>query len=159
MRSGKSGEAAGGGNKGGWNTEPVYLVADCGSTTTKVVLFGPGDGGYSILGRSEAPTTVENPVNDVCIGLWDAVKELAAATGYSLTDEGAEKFLTPARGDAGCDGLLCCSSAGGGLQMLVMGAVRSLTAESAAKAALGAGAIVTDGVLPSLSKSDSCSFT
>ncbi len=144
MRNGKSGEAAGGGNKGGWNTGAVYLVADCGSTTTKVVLFGPGDGGYSILGRSEAPTTVENPVNDVCLGLWDAVKELAAATGYSLTDEGAEKLLTPARGDAGCDGLLCCSSAGGGLQMLVMGAVRSLTAESAAKAALGAGAIVTE---------------
>ena len=36
------------------------------------------------------------------------------------------------------------SSAGGGLQMMVAGVVRNLTAESAERAALGAGAIVMD---------------
>ena len=38
------------------------------------------------------------------------------------------------------------SSAGGGLQMMVSGVVRSMTAESAARAALGAGAIVMDTI-------------
>ena len=44
----------------------------------------------------------------------------------------------------GVDLYLSTSSAGGGLQMLVAGVVRSMTAESAERAALGAGAIVMD---------------
>ena len=47
-------------------------------------------------------------------------------------------------GDAGVDALVGTSSAGGGLQMVVAGLVKELTAESAHRAALGAGAIVAD---------------
>ncbi|PMB14598.1 glutamate mutase L, partial [Fischerella thermalis] len=39
---------------------------------------------------------------------------------------------------------LSTSSAGGGLQMMVMGVVRQMSAESAQRAALGAGAIIMD---------------
>ncbi|MGB9590775.1 MAG: glutamate mutase L, partial [Candidatus Hydrothermia bacterium] len=54
----------------------------------------------------------------------------------------------------GVDIYVSTSSAGGGLQMLVAGVVKAMTAESAARAALGAGAIVmetiasNDGRLP-----------
>ena len=44
----------------------------------------------------------------------------------------------------GCDIYVSTSSAGGGLQMMVAGVVREMTAESAKRAALGAGAIVMD---------------
>ncbi len=47
-------------------------------------------------------------------------------------------------GKIGCDIYISTSSAGGGLQMMVTGVVKSMTAESAERAALGAGAIVMD---------------
>jgi uncharacterized protein (TIGR01319 family) len=59
-----------------------------------------------------------------------------------LTKEGT--ILRPTQGDKGCDIYLSTSSAGGGLQMMVAGVVRSMTAKSAEHAALGAGAIVMD---------------
>ena len=52
----------------------------------------------------------------------------------------------PADDENGIDMYVSTSSAGGGLQMAVTGVVRSMTAESAERAALGAGAIVMDVV-------------
>ena len=123
--------------------EAVRIVAtDCGSTTTKAILIERTAEGYRLLGRGEAPTTVEAPFDDVTVGVRNAVGELEDLTGRRfLTEEGIE---TPASGEAGADLYLSTSSAGGGLQMLVTGVVRSMTAESAQRAALGAGAIVVE---------------
>jgi uncharacterized protein (TIGR01319 family) len=52
--------------------------------------------------------------------------------------------MTPACEGLGVDIYVSTSSAGGGLQMAVAGLVRSMTAESAQRAALGAGAIVME---------------
>ena len=53
-------------------------------------------------------------------------------------------FLVPYDGKRGVDLYCTTSSAGGGLQMIVAGVVGIITAESANRAALGAGAIVMD---------------
>jgi uncharacterized protein (TIGR01319 family) len=52
--------------------------------------------------------------------------------------------MTPAKNGEGVDLYVSTSSAGGGLQMMVFGVVKTMTAESAQRAALGAGAIVMD---------------
>ncbi|MDY7107200.1 MAG: glutamate mutase L, partial [Planctomycetota bacterium] len=57
-------------------------------------------------------------------------------------DEG--RIIQPATKDEGCDLYISTSSAGGGLQMMVAGVVAEMTAASAKRAALGAGAIVMD---------------
>ncbi|MGH2670203.1 MAG: glutamate mutase L, partial [bacterium] len=57
-----------------------------------------------------------------------------------------EKILTPAEERRGVDLYVSTSSAGGGLQMVVGGVVMAMTAESAQRCALGAGAIVMDVV-------------
>ncbi|MGI9013931.1 MAG: glutamate mutase L, partial [Phycisphaerales bacterium] len=54
------------------------------------------------------------------------------------------RLIHPANGTTGSDLYISTSSAGGGLQMLVAGVIRQMTAESAKRAALGAGAIVMD---------------
>ena len=79
------------------------------------------------------------------MGVANAVRELEEVTGRRLLDEHG-RLIRPARGDEGVDAYVSTSSAGGGLQMLVMGVVRSMTAESAQRAALGAGAIVMDTI-------------
>jgi len=59
-----------------------------------------------------------------------------------LAPEGG--MIIPYDGEKGVDLYCTTSSAGGGLQMMVSGLIKSMTAESANRAALGAGAIVMD---------------
>jgi len=118
------------------------VATDCGSTTTKAILIERADGGYRLLGRGEAPTTVEAPFDDVTVGVRNAVGELEELTGHRFLDD--VRVHTPSSNGAGADLYLSTSSAGGGLQMLVTGVVKTMTAESAQRAALGAGAIVID---------------
>ncbi|MEI7633391.1 MAG: glutamate mutase L [bacterium] len=121
------------------------LATDCGSTTTKALLIARVDGSYRLIARGEAPTTVEAPFDDVTVGVQNAVRELEEITGRRLLDDHG-RLIHPENGNEGTDIYVSTSSAGGGLQMLVMGVVKSMTAESAERAALGAGAIVMDTI-------------
>ena len=127
------------------NAEPnlnVIVATDCGSTTTKAILIENRDGHYRQTHRGEAPTTVEAPFEDVTRGVLNAMAELEELSGRTILD--GEQIITPAQGDRGVDIYISTSSAGGGLQMMVAGAVKTMTAQSAERAALGAGAIVMD---------------
>jgi uncharacterized protein (TIGR01319 family) len=125
----------------------VIVATDCGSTTTKAILIEYRDGEYRLIVRGEAPTTVEAPFEDVTMGVLNAVQEVEELSGRKLLDEN-DRIISPRKdnGDQkiGTDIYISTSSAGGGLQMMVAGVVRSMTAESAERAALGAGAIVMD---------------
>jgi uncharacterized protein (TIGR01319 family) len=109
-----------------------FCITDVGSTTTKAILFIREGEGWRYV-RREAPTTVEKPYEDVSVGVVAALKEVERETGLSLTEGGVPSVP-----------YLSTSSAGGGLAMVVTGLVRELTAESADRVALGAGAIVLD---------------
>ncbi len=123
----------------------VILATDCGSTTTKAILIQLVDGEYRLIVRGEAPTTVEAPFEDVTMGVLNAVTEVEELANRDLvTDEG--QIMRPVQNDKGCDIYISTSSAGGGLQMMVAGVVKSMTAKSAEHAALGAGAIVMDAI-------------
>jgi uncharacterized protein (TIGR01319 family) len=123
-----------------WN---VILATDCGSTTTKAILIEKVNGVYRQTFRGEAPTTVEEPVADVTQGVLNAAREVGELAGRKLVSDDGH-LIRPASGNVGCDVYLSTSSAGGGLQMLVCGVVKEMTAASATKAALGAGAIVME---------------
>ncbi len=123
------------------------LATDVGSTTTKARFFGRAVDGWRFLSSGEAPTTVEKPVEDVTMGIRNAVREIEELTGHRIlaNEAGELRFVTPHSDDkTGIDIYVSTSSAGGGLQMLVQGVTKSITAESAERAALGAGAIVMD---------------
>ncbi len=120
----------------------VIIATDCGSTTTKAILIEKKDGVYRQTFRGESPTTVEAPFEDVTRGVLNAFAEVEELSGRKILD--GEKIITPAQGNVGVDIYVSTSSAGGGLQMMVAGAVKTMTAESAQRAALGAGAIVMD---------------
>jgi uncharacterized protein (TIGR01319 family) len=120
------------------------LATDCGSTTTKAILIEKQDGEYRLVVRGEAPTTVEAPFDDVTVGVVNAVGEVEELARRRILDEN-NHIITPARDDgSGVDVYLSTSSAGGGLQMTVAGVVKAMSAESAERAALGAGAIIID---------------
>jgi len=68
--------------------------------------------------------------------------EVEELSGRKILKEG--KIITPDSGVEGVDIYVSTSSAGGGLQMMVAGVVKSMSGESAERAALGAGSIVMD---------------
>ena len=124
------------------NNHTVILATDCGSTTTKAILIEKKGDEYRQTFRGEAPTTVEAPFEDVTRGVLNSFAEVEEISGRKILD--GEEIITPAKGNIGIDLYISTSSAGGGLQMMVAGAVKSMSALSAQRAALGAGAIVMD---------------
>jgi uncharacterized protein (TIGR01319 family) len=119
------------------------LATDCGSTTTKAILIEKRGNEFRLSTRGEAPTTVEAPFEDVTKGVLNSVMEVEELSGIKLLD--GETIIKPKKGDKeGTDVYISTSSAGGGLQMMVAGVVLTMSGESAARAALGAGAIVMD---------------
>lgn len=123
----------------------TILATDCGSTTTKAILIEQQpDGQYRLVVRGEAPTTVEAPFDDVTVGVANAIREVEELSGKTILGPDG-KPITPARdAKTGVDLYLSTSSAGGGLQMTVTGVAKAISAESAQRAALGAGAIIID---------------
>lgn len=120
----------------------VIIATDCGSTTTKAILIEKKGDTYRQTFRGEAPTTVEAPFEDVTKGVLNSITEVEELSGRKILD--GEKIITPNNGNTGVDIYVSTSSAGGGLQMMVAGAVKAMTGESAQRCALGAGAIVMD---------------
>lgn len=142
------------------------VATDCGSTTTKAILIERSDqtGEYRLVARGEAPTTVERPFEDVTLGVTNSITELEEITETTVPagfEPGRRKLLRDGtvwrqlkegkRDTSGVNGILdssdlyvSTSSAGGGLQMMVAGVVKAMSAESAERAALGAGAILMD---------------
>jgi len=118
------------------------LATDCGSTTTKAVLIQKIDGEFRLSHRGEAPTTVEAPFEDVTRGVLNAVMEVEELANRKILN--GDEIMTPQNGEEGVDIYISTSSAGGGLQMMVAGVVKSMSGESAERAALGAGSIVMD---------------
>lgn len=101
-------------------SKPVLLI-DFGSTYTKVTAVDVTS--RVLIGTAQSPTTVSTDIND---GLNTALKLLQQ--GIGRLDLGAR---------------YACSSASGGLKMVVSGLVPELTAQAARMAALGAGAKVS----------------
>ncbi|RLI32337.1 methylaspartate mutase [Candidatus Bathyarchaeota archaeon] len=120
------------------------LATDVGSTTTKARFFHKRDGEWRFWVAGEAPTTVEAPYEDVTLGVRNAVREVEELTGHQILTPDGTGIIIPYDGEKGVDLYCTTSSAGGGLQMMVAGLIKTMTAESANRAALGAGAIVMD---------------
>ena len=97
--------------------KPV-LLTDFGSTYTKLTAVDVDTA--RVLGTAAAYTTVQTDVND---GFSAALRQLEEKTGRL---DYAERYA--------------CSSAAGGLRMIVSGLVPELTLEAARMASLGAGA-------------------
>ncbi len=128
----------------------TVLATDCGSTTTKAVLFEKTAEGWRQTARGEAPTTVEKPVADVTIGARNAFLEVQELSGRRILNDGSTDCPIQVKetpdSPEGIDLYVSTSSAGGGLQMVVAGLVAAMTTSSAERAALGAGAIVMDAM-------------
>ena len=120
-------------------TEKNIIVTDIGSTTTKTLLLKNNNGKYKIVDYEVSPTTVEKPNEDVKIGIINSIRKLEKNQKINILNKDSshselsisDKYL-----------FFVTSSAGGGLQILVLGHTLSDSAFFASKTVYGAGGIV-----------------
>lgn len=115
------------------------LVADCGSTFTKVSLLGLVEGQYRLMALGEAPTangTNGTQQGDITTGITQAVQVIESITGRRFLAD--THIISPEQDNGdGVDVFIATVSAGGPLRMLVLGAVSPAIEALATQAASG----------------------
>jgi len=119
------------------------LITDIGSTTTKAILINNDNDKWQLKGLANAPTTVEKPHEDVMAGVVNALETLQKETEIKLLSLNPQTQAKQVNSELKW---LSTSSAGGGLQILVIGLTREESAASAQRAAYGVGGILLDTI-------------
>jgi uncharacterized protein (TIGR01319 family) len=111
----------------------AWVVTDCGSTTSKSIVFSNDNGNWRMIDWAVSPTTVEAPTADVTYGVKNSFQSLNEREGTKLlyNESGFPKNF------------LATSSAGGGLRVAVVALTKEITGEYLIEAALHAGAIIS----------------
>ena len=87
------------------------LIADCGSTITKVVLIDVVQGQYRFVAYAEAPSTINDPWDDVSVGTVHAIRQLEATLGRTMLDADGRLLRPETPSGAGVDRFAAVSSA------------------------------------------------
>ncbi|MDO9577768.1 MAG: glutamate mutase L, partial [Candidatus Cloacimonadales bacterium] len=118
------------------------VITDVGSTTTKALLLTKNkENKFEFNSLQSAPTTVERPFEDVNIGVFNAVRKLEKDADITIFTNDA----TPNNLKFDQETLyISTSSAGGGLQILVIGLTMFDSASSGERCAYGAGGVILD---------------
>ena len=115
-------------------TYESFLVADCGSTHTTVVLFDMVAGAYRLIARAAVPTTAHGPWFDVAQGVQQAISRISEITGRKLLSEQG-RLIRPVRADgSGVDHFAAVASAAQPLDVLLVGLFDQVSITSARKA-------------------------
>ncbi|MCL1827634.1 MAG: glutamate mutase L, partial [Candidatus Cloacimonetes bacterium] len=114
------------------------IITDIGSTTTKALYLTRENSSYKLIDYSVAPTSVEKPFEDVKIGIVEAITKLESRTATKILSDREQLIF--------CDDFdyLSTSSAGGGLQIFVVGLTAADSVMSATRAAYGVGGVLLD---------------
>ena len=111
-----------------------FLIADCGTSTTTVVLIETVGNSYRIIAKASVPTTAVPPWNDISQGVQEAILQITEITGRTfLNDHGG--LIRPTQADySGVDRFALVSSAAKPLRTLLIGLFEEVSMVSARKA-------------------------
>jgi hypothetical protein len=112
------------------------LIADCGSTTTKVVLIDVVQGQYRFVAYADAPSTVNDPWDDVSIGLTHAIRELEGIVNRPILDPEGHLQRPETPDGVGVDRFAAVSSAAHPLRVALAGVTSGISVASAKRATL-----------------------
>jgi len=119
----------------------LLVITDVGSTTTKAVLLKKESSGFKIIEIYNSPTTVEKPLENVNIGVFNSIRKLEEKSDLKILTSQAESSNFEFNENVL---YLTTSSAGGGLQILVIGLTLFDSASSGERTAYGAGGVILD---------------
>ena len=113
------------------------LVADIGSSTTKVGLVDRVGSDFRFVSSGLSASTAEPPTSDVLVGLRRAIEFVQARTGRRfLSDDG--ELITPERNAGqGVDAFVATTSAPSPLRVVIVGVSREVSLATAVRAIHG----------------------
>ena len=107
------------------------LAIDLGAMNTRASLFDVVDGGYQFIATGSAMTTVDAPVSDASVGIFQAIRALQGLCGRTLLN-GNRTYILPSQQDgSGVDRLVMTHSAGPRLKIVLAGLLDDFSLESA----------------------------
>ncbi len=109
------------------------LALDCGSTATQALLLDWVDGEYRLVARTEAPSTIEPPWNDVVASVRHAVAQMTEVIGWPMLND-LGQIMSPQHQKGGVDMVVVVTSASAPLRLVVAGVMRDVSLESAQRA-------------------------
>lgn len=111
------------------------LLADCGSTATRVCLIDLVGNEFRLVAGGEASSTVEVPWSRISTAVCEAIRQIEGVTGRMLLDQEEQVIIPEQEDGSGVDGFMATVSAAVPLEVAVVGLIRSLSVESLLKAA------------------------
>ena len=117
------------------------LALDCGSTATQAMLIDRVETDYRLIARTEAPSTVEPPWNDLMASVRQAITQISEITGLPLMNRQGQ-IITPQQQSGGVDAVVITTSASPPLRLLLAGVMRDISLDSARRAISNTYAVV-----------------
>lgn len=119
-----------------------FLIADCGSSTTRAFLVDLVDGVYRLIASGESATTTIPPDSDITLGLRQAISHIEATTGRRLLGDDSYPIVPETGAGEGVDAVVATVSAARPLRMAVAGIAENLSVAAALRAVQGTYAVV-----------------
>ena len=107
------------------------LAIEIGTVSTRVILFDVVDGRYRFLGQGSVPTTAYAPINDVSVGVKEALDQLHDITGRVFFNPGGQLEIPSQPDGTGVDACVATVSVGPPLKVVAIGLLEDISTESA----------------------------
>lgn len=107
------------------------LAIEIGTVSTRVILFDVVDGRYRFLGQGSVPTTAFAPINDVSVGVKEALDQLHDITGRVLFNANGQLEIPSQPDGTGVDACVATVSVGPPLKVVAIGLLEDISTESA----------------------------
>lgn len=120
--------------------EQKILCIECGTVLTRALLVKTGER-FDVLGVAEAPTTVGGDCDDLAIGAKHAISRLQHTLNTPLILPDTPLKLDP---ESGVSRVVVISNVHGVYTAAVAGVFKDISAESAKRAVLLSGGLVSD---------------
>jgi hypothetical protein len=108
----------------------AILLAEIGSSTTRVTLVDMVDGEARLIGQAEVPSTTEPPYENAVIGILEAAEQISEVTGRQLLRDGS--LLIPQTSERnGVSRVVALTSAAGLMGVVITAVASEVSARSA----------------------------
>jgi len=107
------------------------LAIEIGTVSTRVILFDIVDGRYRFLGHGNVPTTASAPINDVSVGVKEALDQLHEITGRVFFGNDGQLEIPSQPDGTGVDACVATVSVGPPLKVVAIGLLEDISTESA----------------------------
>lgn len=116
-------------------TAESLLAIDIGTTKTRTILFDVVDGQYHFIAAGSSETTARAPINDVSVGVRNALAHLQTITGRQFFDSNWNLIVPSTADGLGVDRISVTMSTGKPLTVVVAGLLDEVSVASARRLA------------------------